>query len=114
MGGRGLGPLGRGSGFDGDDGLFGVPGYLPADLYELPAVDDILQVEEDNLGVRVVLEIAQEVHLAYIGLVAEGDELGEPDVPPGRLVQGRGAKGPGLGDKGYVAVLGMNPGKGGV
>ena len=51
----------------------------PGEPGELARVPERLEVEEDHVGVRVVLPVLQQVVAAHVGLVADRDELRDAD-----------------------------------
>jgi len=109
------GRLGAGAGpsrLENDDGLYlAGPERLPHKL--LPAVGP-LDVHTYDVGVGVVLEIAQQVRLIDVDLVADADELGEPHLGLGRPVQHGAAHRSRLGGDGDGAGHGVDVGKGDV
>ena len=76
--GRGLGARRRGSRLDHDDRL--VQAGLARLTQKRVAVLHVLDVAEDDLGLLVIVEVAEHVRLVEHGLVAQGDELGKADV----------------------------------
>ena len=110
----GAGALCGATGLDGQHRLLLLPEDLATDVDELPAGADVLEVHADDLGLGVVTEVAQQVDLVHVGLVAEADELRESEVVQVRVVQHRGADRARLGDEGQVAAPGNLQSEGGV
>ena len=105
VGGRGLG---AGAGAPALDHQHRLGPVVPAGdlldrLDELRPAAQLLDVEQDHLGVVVLVQVAQEIQLVHVGLVADGDELGEAEVAVGREVQDRRAQRAALRDEGDVA-----------
>lgn len=104
VGRRGLGP-GAGAPRLDDQDRRGVPphGDLPGRLDELRSPPELLDVQHDDRRIRVPVQVAQQVQFIHVGLVADGDELGEPEIPVGGEIQHGRAQGAALGDEGNAA-----------
>ena len=74
----------RAAALDGDDRL--VLRDPPRDPPELARVAERLEVEQDHVGVGVLLPVLQEVVAGEVGLVADRDERREADAARRRLV----------------------------
>ena len=44
------------------------------------AIADVFEIHQDNIGVRIIFQIAQQFDFADIGLVAKADKFGEANV----------------------------------
>ena len=95
-GGTGLGP----SALEDHDGLLDL-GVLDL-VDELLAVGDTLAVHSQDLGLGVLHDVVDDVGLVQVGLVAEGDEVGDSHSVEDGPVDDRGSDGSGLGEDGDV------------
>ena len=68
-------------------------------VQELPPVAHTLQVEDDQVRLRVTPQVVEEIHFVDIGHVAEGHELREPHADAPRPVEDRRRDGAGLRDE---------------
>ena len=83
-------------------------------LDKLLAGADILQIGDDHLGFRVGGQSLKKIDLAEIGLVADADQFGQPQVAARRQIEDGGGQGAGLGDHRDLARRWHLGGKGGV
>ena len=112
MAGRRLLACLTGPGFQDNDRFFRAGGV--GNLDKLVAGDDILQIADDDLGLRVTGKIGQQVVFIDICLVADADKLGEAEMAAGGQVEDRGTQGPGLGHDRNAAGTGQVACKGAV
>jgi len=63
-----------------------------------------LEVDHDDFGVFVFVQVPKEVQLVHVCLVTDRNEFGESEVPVGGKIQDRRAESPALGNKGNVSV----------
>lgn len=70
--------------------------HLAGRLDERPAVVHVLEIGEDDVGVRIVPPLGDEIDLVECGLVAERDDVVESDAVPCRPGDRRGDEGPRL------------------
>ena len=61
-------------------------------LDQPPPVAQLLQVQQDHVGLRVVVQIVEQLDLGHARLVAETDELGEADLLFAGVVEHRRAQ----------------------
>jgi hypothetical protein len=97
---------------DDDDRL--AEGDAAGDARELPRVADGFEVEQRDVGLRVVVPVLEHVVAGDVGAVAGGDEAGEADaalVEPGEDADADGA---GLGEQADAAAGGHLGREGGV
>ena len=106
-------PLGGPTRLDGQDRL-GVlaPSDPPGHLDQLPAVAELLEVEEDHVGLVVLVQVLEQLGLRHPRLVPKTDELGEADLFLAGVVEHGGAQGPGLAEEGDPAGVGHLSGEG--
>ena len=65
-------------------------GDPPGRLDQPPPVAQLLQVQQDHVGLLVLVQVVEQLDLGHAGLVAEADELGEADLLlPGVVEHGR-------------------------
>ena len=90
------------------------PRHLAGDAAELARVAERLQVQEDDVGVGVVLPVAQEVVAGHVGLVADGDERRDAQAPRPQLLDDGGADRARLGGQADAAGQRIDVGERGV
>ena len=75
---------------------------------------EFLQVQQDHVGLRILVQVVEQLDLGYTGLVAEADELGEADLLFAGVVEHGRAQCARLAEKGDPAGRRHLAGEGGV
>ena len=52
----------------------------------------LYEVITDDFGIHVIMQIPEQVQFVHIRLVADGDKLGESEIPVCGKIKDRGAK----------------------
>ena len=97
---RGFCPGAGSAGFDHQDRLGVVARCDLLDGFdEFGPMPEFFQIDHDDFGFLVGMQISQQVEFIHIGFVADGDKLGEPKVPVGGKIKHRRAQRATLGNK---------------
>ena len=93
--GGGVGPLRRAARLDRQDRLgVGAAGDAAGRLDQSPPVAQLLQVQQNHVGLRIVVQVVEQFDLRHARLVAETDELREADLLFAGVVEHRRAERP--------------------
>jgi len=102
MRGRCLGAGGGPPGFDDQNRCSPIAGSNFFDrLNKLRTPPQFFQIDHDDLGIRILVKIFQEVEFVHVGLVSNGYKLGKSKIPIRGKIEDRRAERTALGDKGY-------------
>ena len=107
-------PFGGAARLDRETGLVRVPGNFARDVDERAAVGYVFQIHEDHFGLRVILEVAEKIDLAHVGLVPEAHKFGKPHVAAVGKIENGHAQSSGLGDEGDVSGFWRGGGEAGI
>ncbi len=82
---RGPSSGGRSAGLHGDDGFFSHD--AGRDSAEFAGISEALEVQKDYVGVRIVGPVFDQVVTGDVGLVAHGNERGNPEIQLAHVVE---------------------------
>ena len=80
----------RSAGLDGDDRL--LLGDAAGDLREPARITEALEVQQDDVGSRIVGPVLDQVVARHVGLVADRHERGDPEIELPHVVENREAE----------------------